>query len=191
MPDTPKACIALTIWGANIDADHTISVSMGTDGSPATTVDLGTFTETEPVQTIFLDNVPDYLTDAIGKFIQLRFTFTSNDDDSPLLYAYELHTQAFFEPIKVWTVEVSVGQAVLRTGVFQELTKTEIEALFRRFERQIFPPVMEENFDQLHPITTLVRLVDFQRLPMEDDARRFTERWRLTLQEATAIRPEE
>ena len=125
---------------------------------------------------------------AQGKFIQLRFTFHTTDNTSPLLYAYELHTQAFFEPIRVWTANVTVGQAVLRTGVFQELTKTEIENLFRRFERQVFPPVLEEHFDHLHPIVTLVRLVDFQKIPMEDDPMRFSEHWRLTLQEATVLR---
>ena len=208
IPDTRKALLSLTVWGANLDASHTIGVEIRRDGGAWEAVD--TFSLTTDVQTIYFFNstFEDYVNNAVARFLQLRFTFTrpGTDSISPLLYAYELHTQAFFEPIRVWTIDVEVGKTLLKTGVPHELTKTEIESRFWSLERQVFPIAMTENFGHAYDEgsgmnawgdtvvgdgsrTRLARLTSYDRLPLREGVDDSHEVWRLTLQEALVRRP--
>ena len=77
----------------------------------------------------------------------------------PKLYAYELHAQAFFRPIRVWQFRFAAGTDVmLNTGVFHEMTSVEIHREFNQLERQPFPCVMEWEGEMIN-----VRIVDFAR----------------------------
>lgn len=188
VPDTFKACLAMTIWGENIDRNHPIHLSMGVDGAPGDDLEVGVFDVPERVQTIFFENMPDHLTKAIGRFFQFRFTCESSDDSPPHLYAFELHSQAFFEPIRVWTVRAIIG-GLLNTGVPHELSKAEIEIAFRALERQVFPPIFTDALGDGRSgpeadSGKLVRIVDYQRNPIESSGGG-QEVWTITLQEAS------
>ena len=160
---------------------------MGTDGQDPNTTKVGVFNLPRRVQTIYFENVPDHLANAVGRFLQFRFNLLSNDDNPPLLYAFELHAQAFFEPIRVWTVDVQIG-GLLRTGVPHEMTKVEVERVFRELETQVFPIVLTDSLGggAAGPEVgreKLVRLVNYSRSPIAD-VTEGQEVWRLTLQEA-------
>ena len=190
MPETDKALIALTIWGEDLDSNHTIQVHFGRDGRAASDRVLGTFNGTERVQTLFFKNIVDPTTNAVGRFFQLRFTLTTNNTTSPKLYAFALHTQLVPDPIKVFELDVWVGgNSLLRTGVPYEHSKSEMEDIFAELEAQVFPLTMLDDFGQSHGGTGTdgarvrqVRLTNFARIP-ETDNERDQERWRLTLQE--------
>ena len=189
-PETDKALIALTIWGEDLDSNHTIQAHFGRDGRAASDRVLGTFNGTDRVQTLFFKNIVDPVTNAVGRFFQLRFTLTTSDTTSPKLYAFALHTQLVPDPIKVFEVDVWVGgSALLRTGVPYEHSKSEMEDIFAELEAQVFPLTMLDDFGQSHGGTgsdgarvRQVRLTSFARIP-ETDNERGQERWRLTLQE--------
>jgi hypothetical protein len=193
IPDTPKAAIALTIWCQDLDADHTIQVSMGRDGRAPSTIDVGTFSGTGRVQTLFFKNISNPAVNAVGLTFQLRFTLATTDTVSPKIFSFMLHTQLVPEPIRVFNLDVWVGgETVLNTGVPHELGKSEIESVFKELETQIFPITMIENLGSgaggegsngAH--VRLVRLRNFDRVPVDDglaigDGQ---ERWRLVLQE--------
>ena len=202
IPDTPKACLALTIWTDGVDKNHSVDVSMGVDGLPSTDTVIGSFNGSTAIQTLYFENIPNHLIGAVGRFIQLRFTLHSNDGRSPKLYAFELHTQAFYPPIRIWTMEVLVGASLLRTGVFHQMTKSEIESAFYQLERQVFPITLNENFNRATleedlgteydgSTSHLVRLIEYERMALGDDVEQQQERWRLVFQEAIPIQPTE
>ena len=190
VPETSKAFIALTIWCEDLDSNHTIQVSYGRDGRAATDRILGIFNSTERVQTLLFKNVLSPKDNAIGRFIQLRFTFSTTNTVSPKLYAFALHTQLVPSPIRAFTVDAWVGgKTTLRTGVGHEQAKSDIEATFTELEAQIFPITLLDDFGQTHGGTGVdgsrvrqVRLTSFSRVP-QDDTDQGQERWRLTMQE--------
>jgi len=190
MPETDKAFIALTIWCEDLDSEHTIRVDFGRDGRAASTAVLGTFNKTSRVQTLFFKNVVNPVDNAVGRFVQIRFTLTTDDTVSPKLYAFALHTQLVPAPIRVFVLDAWVGGGtILRTGVGHELTKSDFQTTFEELEAQVFPLTMIDDFGQSHSGTgedgarvRQVRLVDFRRVP-EDDLEQGQERWQLTLQE--------
>lgn len=190
MPETSKAFIALTIWCEDLDSNHTIQVHYGRDGRAANDAFLGTFSKTERTQTLFFKNAVNPVINAIGRFVQLRFTFTTSNTVSPKLYAFALHTQLVPDPIRLFTLSAFVGgQTQLRTGVPHELTKSEIEAIFLELEAQVFPLTMLDDFGQTHggggtdgARVRQVRLIDYAREPQSDEEGG-QERWQLLLQE--------
>lgn len=189
LPDTPKALIALTIWAEDLDTTHTIKAQFGVDGAATTAQTLGIFNKPQLVQTLLFRNITNPRDNAVGQFLQLRFTFDTDDTTSPKLYAFALHTQLVPPPIRVFELDAWVGGAsTLRTGVPHELTKAEIEVQFKQLEEQVFPLTMLDDFGQAHggeedgAHVRQVRLVSYNRVA-EDDAERGLERWRLVLQE--------
>ena len=187
VPDAFKALLAMTIWADGVDGSHPITLSMGRDGAPSDTDAVGIFNLPRRVQTIFFENMPNHIQSAICRFGQFRFTFESSDDTPPRLYAYELHSQAFFRPIRVWNVRVVI-EGLLRTGVEHPLSKAEIEAAYAELEEQVFPIIMTENLGggRGGPGPNgerLVRLVDYHRVELKS-AEGAQEVWQLTLQEA-------
>ena len=192
VPDAYKACLAMTIWGEGVDREHPVVLSIGRDGAPSDTDEVGVFDIPARVQTIRFDNMPDHLTRAVCRFGQFRFTLRSDDDTPPRIFAFELHAQAFFEPIRAWVVDVEVV-GLLRTGVLHELTKREIESAYAALERQVFPITMRDALGSGRDgpgveDAKLVRLVNFTRLP-NTSAEGGQEIWRLTLQEALPPAP--
>ena len=189
-PETDKAFIALTIWCEDLDEQHTVTVTFGRDGRAASTKTLGVFNKIGRVQTLFFKNIINANEEAIGRFIQLRFNFTTDDTVSPKIYAFALHTQLVPLPIRVFHLDVSVGGATrLRSGVPHELGKSEIESVFRELELQVFPITMIDDLGLSHgglrddgANVRLVRLVDYIRVPI-DDQERGQERWTLKLHE--------
>ncbi len=145
----PKAALALDIWCANVDANHTIAVTYGLDGEPATSRTLGTFSGTARIQTAYFENVSTPETNAIGRFIQLRFTLSTNDTVSPKLYGFSLHQVLRPRRIRVWDVLVTTGQAIIneqgrRVPVSWEKVLTDLETL----EEQVYPAVMEYDINE-------------------------------------------
>jgi len=195
MPETDKAFIAVTIWCEDLDSNHTIKVEYGRDGRPSSYATLGTFNQSGRVQTLFFKNVVAPTTEAVGRFIQLRFTFTTNDTVSPKMYAFALHTQLVPTPIRSFTFDCWVGGGtIMRNGVAHELTKSETLAVFDELERQVFPLTMVDDFGLAHggsgdggSNVRQVRLRDYERSP-EDDLENGQERWRIVVQEV-AVTP--
>jgi hypothetical protein len=192
MPETDKAFIAVTIWCKNLDSNHTIQVSYGRDGLAPNTQLLGVFNGTNRVQTLLFKDVINPIVNAVGRFVQLRFTFTTNDTVSPLLFAFAMHTQLVPKPIRIFDLGALVGGGtLLRGGQSHELTKSDIASVFRELEVQVFPLTMIDDFGQTHDgagnegeHTRQVRLVNFSRTPL-DDYEQGQEQWNLTLQEVS------
>ena len=189
-PETDKALIALTIWCEDLDTEHTIQVDFGREGRAASTTRLGTFRTSDRIQTLFFKNIENPLDNAVCRFAQLRFTFSTDDTVSPKMYAFALHTQLAPEPIKVWDLYAIIGdKTLMRTGVPLVENKASIRARFDELERQIFPITLVEDFGQAHDgesedgaNTYQVRLVTYARQPRTSDEYG-EELWFLRLQE--------
>ena len=190
MPDTDKALIALTIWCEDVDPEHTITVDFGRDGRASNTTRLGIFNTTDRIQTIYFKNIQEPTTNAVCRFAQLRFTFTTDDTVSPKMYAFALHTQLAPQRIRAWELSCWVGQdSLLRTDVPDPNTKAELESTFQELELQAFPLTMLEDLGQSHGGTEpdgsrshQVRLVSYRRVPNSSDEHG-QELWQLRLQE--------
>lgn len=189
-PETPKGYIAVTIWSENLDLEHTITVSFGRDGRATNDRQVGIFNTSEPIQTLFFKDIDDPQTNAVGRFLQVRFAFDTDDGTSPKMYAFAVHTQLAPPPVRRWSLNATVGtKTLMRTGVFSDITKAETRALFDELEKQTFPLVLIEDFDQAHDGSSTdgarlhhVRLIDHGKLPMEDGE--FSEEvWKIVLQE--------
>jgi hypothetical protein len=173
MPETDKALWALTIWCEDLDEAHTIQADFGTDGRSANNSRLGIFNKPDRVQTLYFANLGTPVDDAVCRFVQLRFTFTTDDTTSPKIYAFALHTILAPEPLAYWDLFAYVGdKTLLRSNVPSNQTKSKLEELFLELERQIFPPVLLENFglsyggDEIGGARThYVRVKDFRRVP--------------------------
>jgi hypothetical protein len=179
VPGTPKALWALTLWTEDLDETHTVRVDFGIDGLAANTSLLGTLNESERIQTLYFADLGSPVDDAQGRFIQLRFTLTTDDNVSPKVYAFSLHTILAPEPVPVWNLFAYVGGGTaLRSGVPAAESKSQIEGLFGVLEDQVFPLVLTENFGQSHggveeggASVHYVRLRDFARVPNSIDDR--------------------
>ena len=190
MPETDKALIAVTVWCEDIDPEHTLTVDFGRDGRDANNTRLGVFNTTDRIQTLFFKNIEEPTTNAVCRFVQLRFTMTTDDTVSPKLFAFALHTQLAPRRIRTWNLFAYVGQdSLLRTDVPDPLSKAELETTFRELELQAFPLTMLEDLGQSHggdepdgSKTHQVRLVDYQRVPNSSDEHG-QEMWQLILQE--------
>ena len=198
IPDTPKACLALTIWGSDLTADQYIDVDLIVDDKPPVAVNR--FQGPGPVETLFFENMAagNHLQNAVGRFFQLRFTLHNEDQDqaTPRLFAFELHTQAYYGPVRAWQIDCVVGDILLKTGVRHPYTKAELERIFLSLETQVFPIIMYDDLGHGHGGSELdgsepklVRLVDYQRRPESGSVDDQQEIWRLTLQEALPPRP--
>ncbi len=190
LPEEPKALLAVTIWSNNLDSEHTIKVQFGMDGEAANAHELGTFAASSAIQTLYFKNTDDPQANAVGRFAQLRFTLDTDDHTSPQLFAFALHTQLAPKPIRIWSIQATIGDKnVLRTGVPYADDTAELISVFRQLEAQEFPLVLREDFGQSHNGPGVdgeqvhqVRLVDFRRSPISDDECA-SESWQLTLQE--------
>ena len=190
MLDTPKALIALDIWCKDLDTEHTIQVDFGRDGRAANTTRLGTFRASDRIQTLFFKDIENPIDNAVCRFVQLRFTFATDDTVSPKMFAFALHTQLAPEPIRVWDLYAAIGdKTLMRTGVPFVENKAGIFAQFRELERQVFPLTLLEDFGQAHDgdgadgaTTYQVRLVTYARQPRTSDEYG-EEVWFLRLQE--------
>ena len=198
IPDTPKSCLALTIWGSDLTADQYIDVDLIVDDKPPVAVNR--FQGPGPVETLFFENMAagNHLVNAVGRFFQLRFTLHNEDLNrrSPRLFAFELHTQAYYGPVRAWQIDCVIGDILLKTGVRHPYTKAELERIFLSLETQVFPIIMYDDLGHGHGGSELdgsepklVRLVDYQRRPESGSVDDQQEIWRLTLQEALPPRP--
>ena len=190
LPETDKALIALSIWCEDLDTQHTITVDIGVDGQAAKTTRVGVFRSPSRIQTLLFKNIVDPLTNAQARFVQIRFTFDTDDNISPKMYAFALHTQLANEPIKVWDLFATVGdKTVMRTGVPLVKNKAEMQDVFEALENQVFPITLIEDFGQSHggagqdgSKIHLVRLQTYVRQPRTSD-NDGEEIWFLRLQE--------
>ena len=173
VPDTPKAFWALDMWVEDVDETHTVQVDFGVDGRAANYARLGVLHTADRVQTLFFSSLPLPDEQATGRFIQLRFTLTTDDTTSPKIFAFALHSLLAMEPVPVWDVFAYVGDGTLsRAGVSMAETKAEVEDKMFALERQVFPLVLVEDFGQSHSGPEedggrihYVKLRDFQRVP--------------------------
>ena len=194
VPDVDKSCLVLSTWTDGVDKDHPIRVHIRTDSTREEDWKLvGTIdTPNMPIQYLEFNKMAEHLGAAVGRFIELRFTLEDNTDvtargNPPKLYAYEVHAQAFFRPVRVWMFHAAVGEKVmLKTGVLHEMTPEEMKREFDALERQSFPPTMMWEGEP-----TLVRVVGFERYLPAGSVEAPTaltetphEVWRVTLREA-------
>ncbi len=189
LPDDQKAFIALTVFTkpSTLDAEHTVAVAFRLDSASAWT-SLGTFTGSGAVQTLYFDTISNPETNAVGRSVQLRFTLTSDDTVSPQLYAFALHATLRPSRVRVWEMEVEVGEGVETLPLVPEQSaRNTVVTNLESLEAQAYPIELTEDFDwDGAPTTHRVQIVPGTlRLPTPATPDRTQEVWALALQEVT------
>jgi len=184
-PSQDKAFLSLTIWCEDLDSTHTIKVSFGIDGAVPTTTTLTTFNGTGQVQTAYFHGITTPESNAIGKMIQLRFQFDTNNTTSPKLYAFGLHSTLRLKKLRVWEVDVVIGkETMLENGYMNPVSKSTQLSLLDTLEDSVYPLDVLHEFDEEREgglTTVTAHLITRERLPELVDG---YEIHRLTLQEA-------
>ena len=150
LPDENKAFISLTIFTkpSTLDTEHTILVAFRLDSASAYTT-LGTFSGTGAIQTKFFETVTTPETNAVGRAIQLRFTFASDDTVSPELYAFALHSTLRPTRVRTWEMFFQIGEGVrLHNGLADPEAKATKQAALRTLEAQTYPIRMSADLNQ-------------------------------------------
>ena len=151
MPDEVKAFIKLTciVDPSTVDSNHTIVVSFDINDTGTWTT-LGTIsTASTAVQTLSFDSISDPETNAHGRSIRFRFNFTSTlVTSSPVLRSFALHASLRPLRVKVWAVNVLLGEGVvMRNGLADPEAKATKLSAIRTLEAQKYPIVLKEDFD--------------------------------------------
>ena len=186
-PDADKAYLSISIICEDLDDEHTIRVRYGLDGADPTTTTLTTFSGSGRVQTAYFNTVTDPESAAVGRTIQTEWTLTTDDEVSPKMYAYAIHSTLRPERVRAWECHVWVGDSVpLRNGFPEPVGKAAMVSALDTLETQVYPLVLTHDFDQVGAETTVrVHILSLERQP-EDSSQAVEgmEVWRLVLQEA-------
>jgi hypothetical protein len=160
-PDDQKAFIKLVCWVEGIDAEHTIIPSFGVDGDATTTRTMTTINNTVVVDTtpevvtVYFEDVTSPEANCIGRNVQLRFTFASDDTVSPKLYAFALISQLRPAKLKTWELHVRAADSVMRPGGFKgTLGGDDIRTRLNTLEDQTYPIALLEDLDGDGNVTT-------------------------------------
>ena len=146
--ETPKAFLWLTIWAEDVSSTQTIQVQYGLDGAANTTTSLTTFNGTGRIQTAYFNSVTTPETNAIGRTIQLRFTFTTASTTSPKLYGFALHSTLNPIRLRVWDLYVEVGRGTIGTlGQEDPRSKNSMVASLNTLETQTYPVYLTHDLD--------------------------------------------
>jgi len=186
-PDADKAYLSVSIICEDLDAEHTIRMRYGLDGAAPTTTTLATFNGSARVQTAYFNTVTTPESAAIGRTIQPEWTFTTDDEVSPKMFAYAIHSTLRPERVRAWECFVWIGDSVpLRNGFPEPVAKANMVSALDTLETQVYPLVLTHDFDQVGAETTVrVHILALERQP-EDSSQAVEgmEVWRLVLQEA-------
>jgi len=187
LPDDDKAFISLTVLTkpSTMDTEHTIIVSFRVDEAASYTT-LGTFSGTGAVQTLYFDTITTPESKAIGKRIQLKFAFASDDSVSPELYSFSLHATLRPQRVRMWEFYVQIGQNImLRGGGRDPTTKALQISRLETLEDQVYPIELTEDLDADGTATSYrVQIIrdSIARVP-EEEREQGTEIWRFICQE--------
>jgi hypothetical protein len=171
MPDTQKAFISLTAWcDGGLDDQHTIQAAFRLDSETAYT-NLPSAFDSDGVSTIFFDGITTPATNAVGTFIQFRFTFTTDDTVSPRLYAFALHSTLRPNKVRSWQFQAEVGGgAPTRTGAFNPVAKKTMMDSLAALEDQEYPIIMQADLDGDGTTETHnVHLTALEYLPIDEN----------------------
>ena len=148
-PDTQKAFLALTIWCNNLSSTRTVAVAYGLDGAVPTTTTLGTYSGTGRIQTLYFQGVSSPITNAVGRAIQMRLTFTTDDAaESPQVFAFALHSTLRPERVRAWEIFVLVGPEIPQETGFSDPTSKDTQLTrLNTLETQTYPIVLAHDFD--------------------------------------------
>jgi hypothetical protein len=186
-PDADKAYLSVSIICEDLDDEHTIRMRYGLDGAAPTTTTLATFSGSGRVQTAYFNTVTSPESAAIGRTIQPEWTFTTDDEVSPKMFAYAIHSTLRPERVRAWECFVWIGDSVpLRNGFPEPVAKVTMVNILDTLETQVYPLVLTHDFDQVGAETTVrVHILSLERQP-EDSSQAVEgmEVWRLVLQEA-------
>ena len=200
VPGTSKAFLKLVCWMQDLGGgdNRKITIKYGLDGASSSTYTLGTFgaSSTARVQTLYFNDATDSggsgitpTTDAVGRSIQLQFTFASDselaDSDPPRLYAFELHSTLRPAKLKVWEVIIRIGEDLMQeSGYYDPVSKTKQISDLDTLEDQVYPVYFKHTYDGHagfdEESSTSVHIMDRERLAVEEGY----EIHRLVLQEA-------
>ena len=186
-PDADKAYLSVSIICEDLDTAHTIRMRYGLDGAAPTTTTLATFNGSARVQTAYFTTVTTPESAAIGRTIQPEWTFTTDDEVSPKMFAYAIHSTLRPERVRAWECFVWIGDSVpLRNGFPEPVAQANMVSALDTLETQVYPLVLTHDFDQVGAETTVrVHILALERQP-EDSSQAVEgmEVWRLVLQEA-------
>ena len=201
-PGQDKAFLSLTLWleagttgttgAAGWDfGDSTVTVKFGVDGEDADTTLLGTFNGTGTIQTKYFHDMavgsPDE--NAVGKSIQLEFTFSRSVYTSPppRMFGFILSSTLRPDKLRTWEVFVRVQEEAWNesTGYQSQEDKSTVLADLDSLEDQNYAISFRHNLDNpgLEPTEDAqidVFMVDRERVEVGDDF----EVHRIVLQEA-------
>ena len=190
-PGQDKAFLSLTLWveDGTIGPASTIAVKFGVDGEDADETSLGTFNGTSSIQTKYFHTLANPETSAVGKSIQLEFTFSRDDSDDPppRLFGFILSSTLRPDKLRTWEVFVRVEAGTWNesTGYQSQEDKSTVLANLDSLEDQNYAISFRHNLDNpgLEPTEDAqidVFMVDRERVEVGDDF----EVHRIVLQEA-------
>ena len=160
LPDQPKAFISMTFLVEDVNADDTIKVEYGLDGAAATTTTLGTLSGTGQAQTLYFHSVSNPETNAIGRTIRFRFTFTAatagqtgqdKDDvgNTPKMYAFGMHSTLRPRKIRTHQVDVRLSNDMVQdNGRLSPVALTSMITDLGALEDQDYPMVLRADFER-------------------------------------------
>ncbi|MBI4127978.1 MAG: hypothetical protein HY459_02810 [Parcubacteria group bacterium] len=197
LPDEQKAFISLTLFvkPSTMDAEHTIVAKFGLDGASSTTTTLATFSGSGAIQTKYFDTITAPETNAVGRSIQLNFAFATDDNVSPELYAFALHSVLRPNRVKVYEAYVYIGDGVIQhNGMIDPESKlTKLNNLLT-LENQIYPIRLTADLNASRDTAVAsmalgqkaVHIIpgSLERVPTEERDNGL-EVWKLLLQEVT------
>lgn len=176
LPDTDKAFIALTLWLEDCDADNTVVVTYGLNNAAPTTTTLATYSSSGIV-TKYFSAVASPTTTAVGAVIQFRFNMNqaNTSGPSPKIYAMALHSTLRPDRVRAWEMTVVLdGQELLGSGYLDTTSKTTKLANLSTLEEQVFPIVLNADFNDDGAEETIYgHILDLQQLD-EDSSRRIS-----------------
>jgi len=186
-PDADKAFLSVSIICEDLDAEHTIRMRYGLDGEAPTTKTLATFNGSGRVQTAYFNTVTTPESNAVGRTIQPEWTFTTDDEVSPKMFAYAIHSTLRPERVRAWECYVWIGDGVpLRNGFSEPVAKATMVSSLNTLETQVYPIILTHDFDQVGAETTVrCHILTLDKAP-EDSSQAVEgmEVWRIVLQEA-------
>jgi len=159
LPGDKKAAISLDIEFEDMDADTTLTVKFGRDGSSAQTNTLGTMTGSEQTQTLYFDDLTNPTIEAVYNSIQLYFSRTySGSRNKMKIRSFTLHSILASDTTsdrEIW-FQFYVGGARQASGMLDTQGKADILSGLRTLEAQAYPIRLKERFDDIEVQTTHV-----------------------------------
>ena len=187
VPGTSKAFLKTVFWLQDIGSGNSeqIVVRYGLDGASPDTYKLGTLSSTDRVQTLYFNDAVDTggsaitpTTDAVGRSIQLQFTFSTSADvpgsAPPRMYAFELHSTLRPPKLKTWELFIRVGEDMIQeTGYYDPVSKTKQLTDLDTLEDQVYPIYFKHTYDGHagfdEESSTSVQIVDRERVSVGDE----------------------